>query len=1122
MSTGINRAAVFVLFLAKGTFDDPICLFEIREALAMKKKILLIHEMNSRFLPFIFDVETAKADADLKEMLANNESVPFRRRGYERDGMVQSLIEKAGFKEMVVELAKMPHAVSKFDLKSFQDRRQQRELVELLILPHGHLRFSTCVLIHGIGGTGKTVMAVAAIQDAAVRQHFSSIYWLAVGQDATGVKLRELQSLLFKQLTVGMAVKSEEIQGKDEVELHDVLVNAMVLRRALVVLDDPWHPEQVQYLNPIRGSRSEHRLLVTTRIRSLVPDASCVELALMGSDEAVALLLRLADITEKSYLDQQPMATWPPQEAYDIVNECGRLPLTLSITSQVVRKWGSGWERSVLPLLKERRAQQHSKERKASYLDDGLTTPALSTVEGRIIAAGLQALKEKGADTIEELLAVFVVTREDVVHSMPVIELLWRSTSAGENVGEDLMMRLKLRQWTQLLVNHSLLMGSMANGVQLHSHVLAYLRNQHSASELQALQKRVVEEMIRMSGKNAFEETGDTSEAFNREEVDWYVCNVGSHHVKGAIGPLDPLVPVSENEDVTRWLLQLDDRVLFRQTALAVGSERLHELAAHCAGRSQWLEAAKAKWGAHLAAKTPSLATLEELLALIRKYEPDETNADHTVLQLELDATCSIGLFGHCAASELDTTRVGGRIVELSKNSSLQADHWGVVMCSIYPQIELLLGCTIRAWEGGREVVDDAIFDGMSLWYKQATPLMLKAAADEDGKQVTAKHEHLKLLQLLFTPGAYFHPIVHTTDQSVALFQTATNKHWGKDCAALMAAIAVYQFGRHFQIARTIGSRGDTVLHTPIEWHVAERTGNLQQCIEINERKYLAMGAYIQASPVPGSDLSSFLASRGAFFGAEELGRMRQGHSLVPLQPRQKLARLLAYAGIAETSQVEAAYHSSAEWGYCRAMARSSSDGLHHEYHAHAYVALMRALSTMVSSARDLDTSWLDGLPPSNASTLHCVSSFCKLAVNGRVLVAEVFEQQGRYEEAIQFAQADLQELHNFNLASKIRAGRMLGRCHAELGQHMLSVSVFDAAIELANTGNLLLSEALSIRGRALAGEGGGGGGGRGGELHWDEDTGSERLQEVIGRMQGPKEVLEKAMARPPLASVGW
>ena len=101
------------------------------------------------------------------------------------------------------------------------------------------------------------------------------------------------------------------------------------------------------------------------------------------------------------------------------------------------------------------------------------------------------------------------------------------------------------------------------------------------------------------------------------------------------------------------------------------------------------------------------------------------------------------------------------------------------------------------------------------------------------------------------------------------------------------------------------------------------------------------------------------------------------------------------------------------------------------------------------------------------------------------------------------FAVAELQEKFNFNAASKVRAGRVIGRCHAALGEHALSVSALDAAIVLARCGRFLLSEALAIRDRALLGQGAGGSG-----LHWDEAAGTQRLVEVAGRMQGPREPL--------------
>jgi hypothetical protein len=555
------------------------------------------------------------------------------------------------------------------------------------------------------------VTAVAVVQEAAIRTHFSNIYWLVVGQDASvGGKLRQLQSILYKQLT-GKAVKSEEVQAKDEQEWRVMLVDAMTMQRALVVLDDPWLPEQVRFLNPVDGSRTEHRLLVTTRIRSLVPRAACIELALMDRDEAAALLLGLANIEQAAYLKQHKGAEWPPKAAHDIAAECGLLPMTLSIASQVVRSWGDGWEESVLSLLK----QQHSNK--------SSTGAALSTVEERIIGAGLKALKGEDADAIEELFAVFAVTQEDCVHSMPVIELLWRSCCASNSSsGDDLGTRLKVRQWTQMLVDHSLLLGSFTKGVHLHDIVLTYLRNTHSSPELRALQKRVVEELVRVSTVRPFEDTGSTAKAFAGEEVDWYTCNVGSFHIKQS---MDRSVPVTENEDVARWIM-LNDTVLFQQTSLAVGEEALEALVAHFVDTSQWVEAAKARWAVYFVSSSPSLAMMDEVIELLEKCGPTRTSG---ALQLELDV---LGSFTYNHQPKFTTgsaarAQLGVRIAELGQNPLVRTKPWTLVLGGIYPKAAMLVGGTHLAWEGGKRVDGDSILKGVSLWYNEARPLMQSA-----------------------------------------------------------------------------------------------------------------------------------------------------------------------------------------------------------------------------------------------------------------------------------------------------------------------------------------------------------------------------------------------------------
>ena len=154
-----------------------------------------------------------------------------------------------------------------------------------------------------------------------------------------------------------------------------------------------------------------------------------------------------------------------------------------------------------------------------------------STAEERVIGAGLKALaRNKDGAAVKELFHMFAVTQEDFVHPIAVIELLWRSCCASESEKQEgsLTTRLKVRQWTQMLVDHSLLLGSSSEGIHLHDIVLHYLRKRLSAGEMRKLHTQVVDGMVmasreRMASIGAFfEDTGSTAKPFEGEEVDWY------------------------------------------------------------------------------------------------------------------------------------------------------------------------------------------------------------------------------------------------------------------------------------------------------------------------------------------------------------------------------------------------------------------------------------------------------------------------------------------------------------------------------------------------------------------------------------------------------------------------
>ena len=82
---------------------------------------------------------------------------------YQRDALLKAVVGRAGFQHLIEEteaeqkqpLAKLPEALARFDLENFRDRLVQTELVAKLLLPKDDPAFTSCIIVHGMGGTGK-------------------------------------------------------------------------------------------------------------------------------------------------------------------------------------------------------------------------------------------------------------------------------------------------------------------------------------------------------------------------------------------------------------------------------------------------------------------------------------------------------------------------------------------------------------------------------------------------------------------------------------------------------------------------------------------------------------------------------------------------------------------------------------------------------------------------------------------------------------------------------------------------------------------------------------------------------------------------------------------------------
>ena len=189
--------------------------------------------------------------------------------------------------------------------------------------------------LHGMGGIGKTVLAKAICHDEVTQQAFpDGVIWITVGQESAFdvvTRLREVG----KTLNDNLYYYDNELGAKNRYR------STIRDKAALIVLDDVWKAGD---LEPFLADSPRSRLLFTTRNANIA--------AAVGAREYMAGLLTLEHAREV-------LARWAgievarlPRVADDLIRECGRLPLALSMTGAMLRGRPSyRWER-LLNLLR--------------------------------------------------------------------------------------------------------------------------------------------------------------------------------------------------------------------------------------------------------------------------------------------------------------------------------------------------------------------------------------------------------------------------------------------------------------------------------------------------------------------------------------------------------------------------------------------------------------------------------------------------------------------------------------------------------------------------------------------------------------------------------------------------
>jgi WD40 repeat protein len=323
---------------------------------------------------------------------------------------------------------------------NYVERPEALEALRDALFSEDHRQPIALTALAGMGGIGKTVLARALTEDEVVQRAFpDGIVWLTAGKERKRDFIEEMRE-------VAKAL-GDDLSGYDTALACENQYRTTIAKKAaLIVVDDVWSKSDVEAL---LAESPRSRFLFTTR------DASIGRF--VGANEHRADLLDAARSRELLALWAKVPLAELPATADEVIAECGRLPLALSVVGAMLRGADAEFWRDTLNLL--RKADLSAMQEQLPPGQDSFF---------KAVEVSFQSLNPDMRERYRSL----AVLLEDMVAPLPILETLW-------NVSEA-----EARRIGRHFVDRSLAQSEAATeSIRLHDLQLDYVRARQSDQE---------------------------------------------------------------------------------------------------------------------------------------------------------------------------------------------------------------------------------------------------------------------------------------------------------------------------------------------------------------------------------------------------------------------------------------------------------------------------------------------------------------------------------------------------------------------------------------------------------------------------------------------------------------